>query len=192
MKTNETIFFSKEELEKEEWRDILGYEGIYQVSNLGRIKSLDRYVNRSRNGDALVKGRIMKFFTNKNNAFYIHLKNEFNIGQGRSVAKIVAETFIRNENNFEYVKHKNGNVSDNRIENLDWYTKIDVNIETNKRRKKTSDYYGVIFDKNKNKFTASVCGKHLGTFVTEEEAVNSRKQYIKKNNINFYYRNKTD
>jgi hypothetical protein len=50
----------------------------------------------------------------------------------------------------------------------------------------------LIINKNKNKFTASVCGKHLGTFETEEEAVNSRKQYIKKNNINFYYRNKAD
>lgn len=192
MKTKETIFFSKEELEKEEWRDVLGYEGIYQVSSLGRIKSLNRYVPRSRNGNMLIKGRIMKLSTNKNNAFYVELKNEFNIAKTRSVAKIVAENFIKNKNNFEYVKHKNGNVSDNRIENLDWYTKIDVNIETNKKRKKTSDYHGVIFDKNKNKFTASVCGKHLGTFKTEEEAVNSRKQYIKKNNINFYYRNKTD
>ena len=140
IKKKQTVSFSEEELEKEEWKDILGYEGIYQVSNLGRIKSLTRYVNRSRNGDALVKGRIMKFFTNKNNAFHVELKNEFNIGKSRSVAKIVAETFIKNENNFEYVKHKNGNVSDNRVENLDWFTRIDVMIERNKKIKKTRVY----------------------------------------------------
>ena len=190
IKEKQIVSFSKKELEKEEWKDILGYEGIYQVSNLGRIKSLTRYVNRSRNGDALVKGRIMKFFTNKNNAFHVELKNEFNIGKSRSVAKIVAETFIKNENNFEYVKHKNGNVSDNRVENLDWFTRIDVMIERNKKIKKTSNYHGICFDKNKNKWTASVCRKHLGTFKTEEEAINKRNQYIKENNIDYYYKTK--
>ena len=45
---------------KEEWRDVRGYEGLYQISNKGRIKSLDRYVKHSKKGNRLVKEKVLK------------------------------------------------------------------------------------------------------------------------------------
>ena len=63
-------------MEKEIWKDVKGYEGIYQISNLGRIKSLDRpiYCPLTKNKKTIKKGRILKIQTNINRLFLCTLK----------------------------------------------------------------------------------------------------------------------
>lgn len=102
----------------EEWRDVAGYEGVYQVSSLGRVQSLDRYVTHS-NGVRFVKGKIMTLVYDQSGYLRIRLNNEAK-GVTRKVHRLVAETFIPNPENKSQIDHINTIKDDNRVENLRW------------------------------------------------------------------------
>lgn len=97
----------------EVWKDVLGYEEIYQISNLGRIKSLHR-------------DRIEEKILNpaKNNRGYLRLGLSGN-GKVRydSIHRLVAGAFIPNPKNLPEVNHIDGNKLNNGVENLEWVTK---------------------------------------------------------------------
>ena len=122
MKVYENL--SLENLEGEIWKDVVGYEG-YQVSNLGRIKSLDKRVNVSGflkyPTTKIRKGKILRQSKDKDG----YLKVTLFKGVERKylrVHRIVAMTFIPNPENKKTVDHKNTIVDDNRVENLSWMT----------------------------------------------------------------------
>ena len=96
----------------EEWRDIEGYEGLYQVSNLGRVRSL-----RS--------NKIMKLMIWHGYAYVNFTIN--NVVNHKSVHRLVAETFIPNPQNKPCVDHINTIKNDNRVENLRWVTQGENN-----------------------------------------------------------------
>lgn len=105
----------------EVWKDIKGYEGLYQISNLGNIKSLDRIVNCPLNGERIIKGCLLKTYNLKQGYLAIKLfKN--NIGKAFQVHRLIACAFIDNINNKPYVNHINGIKTDNTIKNLEWVT----------------------------------------------------------------------
>ena len=107
-------------MEKEIWKDIRGYEGLYKVSNLGRIKSLSRYhwngVNWWKSKDRILTPRTSK---KKYHYMSVQLVKE---GRKRSnyIHRLVAEAFIPNLKKYPMVNHKNENKHDNRVENLEW------------------------------------------------------------------------
>lgn len=107
---------------KEIWKDIKGYEGLYIVSNLGNIKSLDRLIICRNNHLRKIYGRVLKQF--KINSGYYTIKlwtsNKF---KQILVHRLVAETFIPNPNCLPEVNHKDGNKENNCINNLEWVTK---------------------------------------------------------------------
>ena len=105
---------------KEIWKDIEGYEGLYQVSNLGRVKSLERKI-RKRNGYRTIKELIKKPTLGKNGYLKICLCKNCRV-KFYSLHRIVAETFIPNPENKPQVDHINTNKTDNRVENLRWCT----------------------------------------------------------------------
>ena len=102
---------------KEIWKDIPGYRGEYQASNLGRIKSLTRYVKRSIHGRVLIKCRILKYGIT---CGYHTICSKYN--RSSYVHRLIALTFIPNPENKPCINHKNGIKKDNNVKNLEWVT----------------------------------------------------------------------
>ena len=103
--------------QSEIWHDIKGYDGIYQVSNLGRVKSITR--KRKDNGQS-VKGRILKQYLDKRTGYYqVKLMKEGHYKTYRT-HRLVALTFIKENKNKTVVNHINAIKTDKRVENLEW------------------------------------------------------------------------
>lgn len=108
-------------MEIEIWKDVIGYEGLYQVSNLGRIKSLRRTITKSNGKSMCVAERILKSFFNRGYE-YVTLSKEAK-QPNLKVHRLVAEAFLPNDNNLPDVNHIDENKANNRVENLEWCTK---------------------------------------------------------------------
>jgi hypothetical protein len=110
---------------KEIWRDVFDFEGLYQVSNYGRVKSLARFVNHWR-GKRFVKERILKPIDDGNGYFIVRLcKN--NKGHNKFIHQLVAIAFIENPENKSQVNHVWGDKKDNRVSSLEWSTSVENN-----------------------------------------------------------------
>lgn len=110
----------------EEWKDIEGFEGLYQISNLGRVRSLDRYLLVERYGKTykrIQKGGIISLQKNKDGYFQVQLhKGTRTTVYTYRVHRLVAEAFIPNPENKPCVDHINTDITDNRVYNLRWAT----------------------------------------------------------------------
>lgn len=112
--------------ELELWLDIVGYEGYYQISNLGKVRSLDRgmyviddrykqprWVNR--------KGRLLKDYYDGTGRRMVILQM-FGIGKSIAVHRLVAQHFLPNPNKLRVVNHIDHNYLNNHVSNLEWCT----------------------------------------------------------------------
>lgn len=105
----------------EEWRPVVGYEGWYEVSNLGRVRGLTRWVSAKDGGRQLVRGRVKRLFNNPRGNVIVLLHRN---GQQRCcvVSRLVAASFIGPCPIDMEVCHNNGDHTDNRPENLRYDT----------------------------------------------------------------------
>lgn len=118
---------------KENWRDVVGYEGIYQVSNLGRVKSLPRavFVKKSNNhtyGSRINHTRVVDeiIMKQQNVRGYKKVclsKNGFQ--KPLYVHRIVMSSFVENPRGLPYVNHKDGDKHNNNLNNLEWVSDLD-------------------------------------------------------------------
>lgn len=110
------------------WKQLKNYEDLYEISNLGRIRSLDHYINYYDINTKQIKQRLKKGVyikpKRKNNGYLEYTL--YGKEKGKKIYclahRLVAETFISNPNNLPQVNHKNGRKADNRVNNLEWVT----------------------------------------------------------------------
>ena len=145
-------------MKKEYWKPIKGYEGLYMVSNWGRVKSFDRWV-KSRNGSVrFCKGRILKQVTNDRGYLYVELwKN--NKRKQCKVHRLVAEAFISNPYNLPMINHRDENKSNNNVNNLEW---CDC---------KYNNTYGTRIERVAEKNTNGKCSKKVYQYTLDGEFV---------------------
>lgn len=112
-------------MDKEIWKDIVGYEGLYQVSNFGRIKSLKFACN--------IGGKILK--PRLRGRYFVIALYKNNQRKDYSIHRIVAKHFVKNKENKLYVNHKDENSLNNKANNLMWCThKENMNWGTRNKR----------------------------------------------------------
>lgn len=113
---------------EEVWKDVKGFEGLYKVSNFGRVKTVAhwyiRHYSDGREEKVWRPARLRKPQKNIHGYMMITLyKNK--VDYHKQVHRLVAEAFIPNPNNLEQVNHKNGDKADNRVDNLEWVTRYE-------------------------------------------------------------------
>lgn len=104
-------------MNKEIWKDVPGYEGLYQVSNLGRVKSVDRTIIKKNGISQHFKSKIISVWIS--DYIYVWLSKN---GKGKTYAihNLVAKAFLPNAKNELCVNHKDENKHNNNVNNLEW------------------------------------------------------------------------
>ena len=116
---NSDEWLSLKLLPYEEFKDIEGYEGLYQISNYGRVKSLERFYYLG-NNKIKTKEKILKI--SKNSHGYSHIQLSKKTPKTMCTHTLVANHFIINVENKPTINHIDGNKQNNRVDNLEWAT----------------------------------------------------------------------
>lgn len=110
------------DLPNETWKEVVGYEGLYQVSDKGRVKSHTRMVKYPDGTKRLVYGRLINPSIDKQTGYYKVGLSKKGKSITHSIHRLVAEAFIPNPDNLPYINHKSEARTENFVENLEWCT----------------------------------------------------------------------
>ena len=136
-------------MENEVWKDVVGYEGLYEVSNLGRVKS------KTRKNTILLKPSETKGY------LFVFLCKDKKVKR-KSIHRLVANAFIENPYNYPIINHVNENKADNRVENLEWCSaKYNINYYFDMHPKKREEYRNNFTDKDGKHFNPVGARKRL-------------------------------
>lgn len=175
--------------EKEVWRDIPNYEQYYQVSNMGRVRSVDRTVVDSMGRKYYFKGRNLKF--NKKQEYNKVTLSKDGKKRGYNVSQLVAMTYLNHtpDGHQLVIDHINGDKLNDSVENLQIVTSRE-NISSchrNDRNILSSNFVGVNYHKQTDNWRAQIFFNkkriYLGLYPTEIEASKAYQKFKKDNNI---------
>lgn len=110
---------SQREIDREEWRSVVGYEGLYEVSSHGRVRSLDRVIVDKRGHARFHEGKNIRTHRSKTGYMRVAISRDcksYNTG----IHRLVAQAFVKNPNNYDQVNHLNEDKEDNHYTNLEW------------------------------------------------------------------------
>lgn len=155
-------------MNKEIWKDIKGYEGLYQISNFGRVKSLPKMAGKSPRKEQILKNNLDRY------GYYFVALSKYGVRNNKLIHRLVAEAFINNPNNYLQINHKDENKLNNCVNNLEWCT-TKYNINYGNRTKK------VIKKLSKKVSQYNSNGKYIKTYNSISEA--SRKCNISQGSI---------
>ena len=132
VEVNSKRWLDLKDLKNEEWQDIKDYEGLYQVSNYGRIKSLPKFHKTNKNYSSIgyiTKSKILKQYMNHTGYYSVQIKGK------KHVHKLVLENFVENVNNLPCINHRDENKENNKLYNLEYCTyKYNTNYGTTPKR----------------------------------------------------------
>ena len=104
----------------EKFKPVKGYAGIYEISNMGRVKSLSREIERKDGNTRTTKEKIIVPFNTKCGYHQIVLTNKDGVKKKHYIHRLVANAFIENPNKLPIINHKDENKLNNRVDNLEW------------------------------------------------------------------------
>lgn len=167
---------------KEEWKNIKNYEGLYQISNTGKVKSLERKT-KIPHAIRTEQEKILKL--GKRNGYYVLTLNKNNKRKAHQVHRLVAEAFIPNPENKPFVNHKDFNPLNNNLNNLEWVTqKENVNwsiCNMQKRKKITHSNTGekyITYRKSNKRYRVIIDGKEYKSCNSLEKAIEERNKIL--------------
>lgn len=103
----------------EVWKDVVGYEGLYQISSYGEVKSLDKEINLSNGGIYVKLGKMLLKHEDKYGYWTVTLYRN-RIPKTLKIHRLVALAFLENPNSLSQVNHKDENKKNNHVDNLEW------------------------------------------------------------------------
>lgn len=156
------------------WKDIQGYEGLYQVSNLGRIKSLERVVSFGKQR-RLVKEKIRVQKYDKKGYCTVTLSKDNKIKHAK-VHRVVAEAFIPNPLGLKEINHIDENKENNCVDNLEWCTHYENVMHGTKRERQ-------VLTRSKRVVQCDMEGKEIKTYIS---ATHAEKEIVGKFTGNIY------
>lgn len=117
---------------EEEWRPVKNYEGLYEVSNLGRVRSLDKTV-RAQSGVRVIKGRTMRLKVERSGYLRVMLVSKVGQkGKTHYAHRLVALSFLSKKEKKDEVNHIDGNKKNNILSNLEWCTRSENELHAYK------------------------------------------------------------
>jgi hypothetical protein len=172
------------------WKDILGFEGLYQISNYGNVKSCKRLVNSKSGSQRLVNEKLLSLGKDKD-GYLMAILCQDATKKTVKIHRLVADAFIDKINGKNLVNHIDSEKSNNLFSNLEWVSSLENNCHRKSKLKYTSKYVGVSYHKRDKLFKAHIFinGKniYLGSSKTEDDAYKKRCDYELKNNISNKY-----
>lgn len=164
IEVNSERWFDLTPLKNEEFRDIENFEGLYQISNYGRVKSLERF-KRNHTKVQKVEEQILKSHLN-NRGYYYAMLNKEGEQNHKTIHRLIAQAFIPNPNNLPCINHIDGNKLNNSLDNMEFCTYSHNNKEAYRLGLKKSAITGRLGYDNWN--SKPICQYDLkGNFIKE-------------------------